>query len=71
MDRDTKATLHRRNVPEAERMITDGRIEDLVRAFKIFPKDTQQEYSIQVGETEYGPREVDSFAREFGSKINR
>jgi hypothetical protein len=47
-------------------MITDGRIEDLVRAFKILPKDTQREYSIQVGETEYGSREVDSFAREFG-----
>jgi hypothetical protein len=66
MDRDTKATLHRRNVPEAAKMITEGRIEDLVRAFKILPKDTQREYSIQVGETEYGPREVDSFAREFG-----
>jgi hypothetical protein len=66
MDRDTKATLHRRNVPETEKMSTDGRIEDLVRAFKILPKDTQREYSIQVGGTEYGPREVDKFAREFG-----
>jgi hypothetical protein len=66
MDRDRKGTLHRRNVPEVERMITNGRIEDLVRAFKILPKDTQREYSIQVGGTEYGPREVDNFAREFG-----
>ena len=66
MDRDTKATLHRRNVPEADKMNTEGRIEDLVRAFKILPKDTQREYSIQVGGTEYGPGEIDNFAREFG-----
>jgi hypothetical protein len=66
MDRDTKATLHRRNVPEADKMITEGRIEGLVRAFKILPKDTRREYSIQVAGKEYGPREVDNFAREFG-----
>jgi hypothetical protein len=66
MDRDTKATLHRRNVREADKMITEGRIEDLVRAFKILPKETQREYSIQVGSTEYGPHEVDNLAREFG-----
>jgi hypothetical protein len=46
-------------------MITKGGIEDLVRAFKILPKETQREYSIQVGVTEYGPREVDNLAREF------
>jgi hypothetical protein len=66
MDRDTRATLYRRNVPEADKMITKGGIEDLVRAFKILPKETQREYSIQVGVTEYGPREVDNLAREFG-----
>ena len=66
MDKDTKAKLHRRNVPEADKMVTEGRIEDLVRAFKILPKDTQREYSIQVEETEYGPRKIDGFAREFG-----
>ena len=66
MERDTKATLHRRNVPEVDEMITEGRIEDLVRAFKILPKETQREYSIRVGGTEYGPREVDKFAQEFG-----
>jgi len=66
MDRDTKATLHRRNVPEADKMTTNGRLEDLVRAFKILPKATQREYSIQVGGIDYGPHEVDKFAREFG-----
>jgi hypothetical protein len=65
MDRDAKATLHRRNVPDADKMITEGRIEDLVRAFKILPKDTQREYSTQVDGMEYGSREVDNFAREF------
>jgi hypothetical protein len=35
MDRDSKATLHRRNVPEADKMTTEGRLEDLVRAFKV------------------------------------
>jgi hypothetical protein len=53
-------------VPEVDEMITEGRIEDLVRAFKILPKETQREYSIRVGGTEYGPREVDNFAQEFG-----
>jgi hypothetical protein len=66
MDRDTKATLYRRNVPEAAKITTEGRLEDLVRAFKILPKDTQREYTIQVGNKEYGPRDVDSLAREFG-----
>jgi hypothetical protein len=66
MDRDAKATLYRRNVSEADKMISEGRIEDLVLAFKILPKDTQRKYGIQVGGKEYGPREVDNFAREFG-----
>jgi hypothetical protein len=66
MDRDAKATLYRRNVPEADKMTTEGRLEDLVRAFNILPKDTQREYTIRVGDKEYGPREVDNFAREFG-----
>jgi hypothetical protein len=35
MDRDSKATLHRRKVPEADKMTTEGRLEDLVRAFKV------------------------------------
>jgi hypothetical protein len=65
MDRDTKATLHRRNVPEADKMTTNGRLEDLVRAFKILPKATQREYSIRVSGIEYGPHEVDKFAQEF------
>jgi hypothetical protein len=66
MDRDTKATLYRRNVPEAAKITTEGRLEDLVRAFKILPKDTQREYTMRVGNKEYRPRDVDSLAREFG-----
>ena len=46
MDRDTHAMLYRTNVPEADSMRMDGRIEDLVRAFKVLPKTTQREYSI-------------------------
>ena len=71
MDRDTKATLHRitaRTV--ADRMTSNGRIEDLVRQFKVLPKATQREYSIMVGETQYGPDEIENFAREFGIEEN-
>src|ERR1700720_4625697 len=66
MDRDTQATLYRTNVPEADSMRTDGRIEDLVRAFKVLPKATQREYSITVGEMKYGLDQINTFAREFG-----
>lgn len=71
MDRDTKATLRRitaRTV--ADRMTSNGRIEDLVRQFKVLPKATQREYSIMVGETQYGPDEIENFAREFGIEEN-
>jgi hypothetical protein len=64
MDRDTHATLYRTNVPEADSMRTDGRIEDLVRAFKVLPKATQREYSITVGEVKYGLDQINNFARE-------
>jgi hypothetical protein len=42
MERDTKATLHRRNVAEVDEMITEGRIEDLVRAFQDTPKGNSE-----------------------------
>ena len=45
--------LYRTNVTEADSMSMDGRIEDLVRAFKVLPKTTQREYSITVGEVKY------------------
>jgi hypothetical protein len=47
-------------------MTSHGRIEDLVRQFTILPKATQREYSIMVGETEYGADAIENFAREFG-----
>ena len=68
MDRDTHTTLYRTNLPEADSMRTDGRIEDLVRAFKVLPKATQREYSITVGEVKYGLDQINNFAREFGIK---
>ena len=68
MDRDTHAMLYRTNVPEADSMSMDGRIEDLVRAFKVLPKTTQREYSITVGEVKYGLDHINNFAREFGIK---
>ena len=67
MDRGTHAALYRTNVPEADSMRTDGRIQDLVRAFKVPPKATQREYSLTVGEvkTDWTKK---NFAREFGIK---
>jgi hypothetical protein len=51
-------------------MTSNGRIEDLVRQFKVLPKATQREYSIMVGETQYGPDEIENFAREFEIEEN-
>ena len=51
-------------------MTTNGRIEDLVRQFMILPKETRREYSIAVGEREYGFREIENLAREFGIEEN-
>ena len=48
MDRNTKGTFYRRDVPPADSMRTEGRIEDLVRMFKVLPSTTQREYSIVV-----------------------
>jgi hypothetical protein len=71
MDRDTKATLHRKNMrTESDKMTTNGKIEDLVRQFMILPKETRREYSIAVGEREYEFREIENLAREFGIEEN-
>ena len=71
MDRDTKGTLHRKNVrAESDKMTAIGRIEDLVRQFMILPKETRREYSIVVGEREYEFREIENLAREFGIEEN-
>ena len=71
MDRDTEATLHRKNMQaESGKMTTNGRIEDLVRQFMILPKETRREYSIVVSEREYEFREIENLAREFGIEEN-
>ena len=71
MDRDTEATLHRKNMQaESGKMTTNGRIEDLVRQFMILPKETRREYSILVGKREYEFREIENLAREFGIEEN-
>ena len=71
MDRDTEATLHRKNMrAESDKMTTNGRIEDLVRQFMILPKETRREYSIAVEEREYTFREIKNLAREFGIEEN-
>ena len=71
MDRDTEATLQRKNMrSESDKMTTNGRIEDLVRQFMILPKETRREYSMAVGEREYEFREIENLAREFGIKEN-
>jgi hypothetical protein len=66
MDRDIRGTFYRRNVPESDSMKTEGRLEDLVRMFKVLPSTTQLEYRIVVDGVEYGPHEIENFAREFG-----
>ena len=71
MNRDTEATLNRKNMrAESDKMTTNGRIEDLVRQFMILPKETRREYSIAVGEREYEFREIENLAREFGIEEN-
>ena len=71
MDRNTEATLRRKNMrAESDKMTTNGRIEDLVRQFMILPKETRREYSIAVGGKEYEFREIENLAREFGIEEN-
>ena len=71
MDRDTHATLYRTNVPEADSIRTDGRIEDLVRAFKVLPKATRREYSLTVGEVKYGLDQTTILHENLVSKTKR
>ena len=70
MDRGTYAALYRTNVPEADSMRTDGRIEDLVRAFKVLPKATRREYSLTVGEVKYGLDQTTILHENLGSKTS-
>ena len=51
-------------------MATNGKIVDLVRKFMILPKETRREYCISVGAREYGFREIENLAREFGIEEN-
>jgi hypothetical protein len=55
---------------ESDKMATNGKIVDLVRKFMILPKETRHEYSISVGAREYGFREIENLAREFGIEEN-
>ena len=71
MDRGTHAALYRTNVPEADSMRTAGRIEDLVRAFKVLPKATQREYSLTVGEAKYGLDQTTILHENLVSKTRR
>jgi hypothetical protein len=71
MNRDSEATLHRKNMrAKSDKMTTNGRIENLVRQFMILPKETRREYSIAVEEREYEFREIETLAREFGIDEN-
>ena len=71
MDPGTHAALYRTNVPEADSMRTDDRIEDLVRAFKVLPKATQREYSLTVGEVKYGLDQTTILHENLVSKTRR
>jgi KaiC/GvpD/RAD55 family RecA-like ATPase len=71
MDRGTYAALHRTNLPEADSMRTDGRIDDLVRAFKVLPEATQREYSLTVGEVKYGLDQTTILHENLVSKTRR
>jgi hypothetical protein len=71
MDQNTEATLQRKNTrTESDKMATNGKIVDLVRKFMILPKETRREYGISVGAREYGFREIENLAREFGVEEN-
>jgi hypothetical protein len=71
VDRNAEGTLRRNNVrTESDKMTTNGKLVDLVRQFMILPRDTRREYSISVGTSEYGVREIEDLAREFGVEEN-
>lgn len=64
MNRDTQATLHRRQFGQDDRMTTGGAIGDLIRQFKSLPESKKGEYSIMVGAMVYSPQEIEGLARE-------
>jgi hypothetical protein len=66
MDRDRHATLHHKKFLRKDVVIDWGRVEDMVRQFRVLAPSKQTEYFIIVGTTRYGPREIENLAREFG-----
>ena len=66
MDRETPATLHRRRVGRADKMVKGGSLAELVRQFQSLSQTQQEEYFIMIGPDVYGPQRIWKLAGELG-----
>jgi len=64
MDRETLATLHRRRVGRADKMIKGGSLVELVRQFQSLSRTQQEEYFIMIGPAVCGPQRILELAGE-------
>ena len=66
MDKDTQATLHHRRVGRVDKMMTSGRLEDVVRLFRSLAQSKRPEYFIMIGGTSYWPEKLENLASQLG-----
>ncbi len=65
INKDTQATLHRLVAGE-ETVKESGRLEDVVLRYVALPSVQRPEYFITVADVEYGTKQVERWAIEFG-----
>jgi hypothetical protein len=63
--KDTHATLHRLVAGE-ETVKEEGRLGDLVLRYIRLSSSQRPEYFITIGQTEYLPKQIERWARDFG-----
>jgi len=63
--KDTPATLHQLVAGE-DTIEEHGRLEDLILRYIRLTGSQQAEYFITIGQTEYLPKQIERWAREFG-----
>lgn len=63
--KDTPATLHQLVAGE-DTIEEHGRLEDLILRYIRLSGSQQPEYFIMIGQTEYLPKQIERWARDFG-----
>jgi hypothetical protein len=66
MDKDTKVSLHRSKMGRVDKMIRNGRFEDLYRELKAVAPSTRSEYFMMEAGRKVGPQEIEDLAKQLG-----